>query len=109
MARNKITHEIMWEPIKMDYRIIRLTGSQRQPTMAEAQQYLAEHDLPVEIWVTGFFNNGEWMDASECKTLELWEYTAMKNGVCPICNTASGMYKTLEEKCPCCGREWGTE
>lgn len=36
----KITHTIEWEPVQMSYRVLRLTGSQRQPTMAEARSKL---------------------------------------------------------------------
>ena len=50
----KITHTIEWEPVQMSYRVLRLTGSQRQPTMAEAREYILRNDLPQEIWVSGF-------------------------------------------------------
>ena len=47
----KITHEIEWEPIKGAYRVLRITGSQLQPTMAEAREYMLRNRLPEEIWV----------------------------------------------------------
>ena len=77
----KITHTIEWEPVQMSYRVLRLTGSQRQPTMAEAREYMLRNDLPQEIWVSGFYHNGEWDEFTEEKTLELWEYTRLKEGI----------------------------
>lgn len=102
----KITHTIEWEPLQGNYRILRLTGNTRQPTMAEAREYMHQHGLPTEIWVSGFFYNGEWFDASEERTLKLWEYTALKDGVCPVCAKALDMYHD-QDRCPCCGKNWG--
>lgn len=55
MANQKLTHTIEWEQIGGNYRIIKLTGSKRQPTLDEAREYLREHHLPEEIWCCGFY------------------------------------------------------
>lgn len=55
MANQKLTHTIEWEQIGGNYRIIKLTGSKRQPTLDEAKEYLREHHLPEEIWCCGFY------------------------------------------------------
>lgn len=54
MPKQKLTHEIEWEPITGAYRILKITGSQRQPTIAEAHEYIYENNLPEEIWVAAF-------------------------------------------------------
>ena len=69
MPKQKLTHEIEWEPVTGAYRILKITGSQRQPTMAEAQEYLYQNHLPEEIWVAGFYHSGEWDDWTESRTL----------------------------------------
>jgi rubrerythrin len=101
----KITHTIEWEPLQGNYRILRLTGSTRQPTIAEAREYMNKHDLPTEIWVCGFYNSGEWCDASEARTLELWEYTGHGDGVCPVCANVLDLFHNVD-KCPVCGKMW---
>lgn len=105
MPKQKLTHEIEWEPVTGSYRILKITGSQRQPTMAEAQEYLYQNHLPEEIWVAGFYHSGEWDDWTESRTLELREYTALKEGMCPICHQALDLYHD-KNKCPCCGKTW---
>ena len=79
MANQKLTHTIEWEQIGGNYRIIKLTGSKRQPTLDEAREYLREHHLPEEIWCCGFYNNQELsslemtMETEECsKTLVVY-------------------------------------
>lgn len=101
----KITHTIEWEPLKGAYRVLRLTGSQRQPTLAEAREYMYNNNLPEEIWVAGFYHSGEWDDFTEEKTLELWEHTGLKEGTCPVCAHALDLYHD-NDKCPCCGKLW---
>lgn len=101
----KITHTIEWEPIQGNYRILKLTGNTRQPTMAEAREYMHKYGLPEEIWVCGFYNNGEYYDASEARTLELWEYTGQNEGACPVCQNVYDMYHD-KDKCPVCGKNW---
>lgn len=59
MANQKLTHTIEWEQIDGNYRIIKLTGSKRQPTLDEAKEYLREHHLPEEIWCCGFYILGK--------------------------------------------------
>lgn len=83
MANQKLTHTIEWEQIGGNYRIIKLTGSKRQPTLDEAREYLREHHLPEEIWCCGFYNNQEasdgYFDEYEInKTLTLYEYAKYK-------------------------------
>lgn len=111
MGNQKITHTINWEPIKGNYRILNLTGSQRQPTFDEAKEYITKNHLPEEIWCCGFYNNGEisdgYFDEFEVnKTLTLYEFTKYKEGSCPICGQAIDIYKE-SENCPLCGKKWG--
>lgn len=111
----KITHTIEWEPQKGLYRILRLTGKQRQPTLDEAKEYIAKNDLPTEIWCCAFFNDGTLGDdgylneSEENKTLTLYEYTGhfgdKTEGICPICGNALDLYHD-KDKCPCCGKKW---
>ena len=111
----KITHTMEWEPRQGKYRILRLTGDKRQPTLNEAMEYMRRNHLPEEIWVVGFVNNPDRYDDylddyDENKTLELREYTGHRgsadDGVCPICGMAIDLYHD-KDKCPCCGKEWG--
>lgn len=111
MANQKLTHTIEWEPVGGKYRIIKLTGSKRQPTLDEAKQYLQENNLPEEIWCCAFYNHydggdGYFDDYEINKTLVLYEYTKYTEGGCPICGQAIDMYEH-SEKCPVCGKEWG--
>ena len=105
MQKQKLTHEIEWEPITGAYRILKITGSHRQPTIAEAHEYIYENNLPEEIWVAAFYHSGDWGEWTEEKTLELREYTALKEGFCPICHQALDLYHD-KNKCPLCGKEW---
>ena len=110
----KITHTIEWEPQKGSYRILRLTGSKRQPTLDEAKEYIAKNNLPTEIWCCAFFNNGEvddgYLNGYEInKTLTLYEYTGhfgdKESGLCPICGKALELFHD-DDKCPVCGKKW---
>lgn len=111
MAEQKLTHTIEWEPVCGNYRIIKLTGSKRQPTLDEASEYLRKHGLPEEIWCCGFYNkrndvyDGYFDEYETNKTLTLYEYAKYKDGGCPICAQSIDWYK-LSNKCPCCGKEW---
>ena len=91
MPKQKLTHEIEWAPITGAYRILKITGSQRHPTIAEAHEYIYENNLPEEKWVAAFYHSGDWGEWTEEKTLELREYTALKEGFCPICHQALDM------------------
>ena len=92
MANQKLTHTIEWEQIGGNYRIIKLTGSKRQPTLDEAREYLREHHLPEEIWCCGFYNNQEasdgYFDEYEInKTLTLYEYAKYNHGKLSVVRT----------------------
>lgn len=112
----KITHTIEWESIQGKYRILKLTGDKRQPTLDEAREYMIKNRLPEEIWCCAFLNNGEnlfdgYMGECEInKTLTLYEYTGhygdTDSGVCPLCGNVLDLFHD-KDKCPCCGKSWG--
>lgn len=84
MANQKLTHTIEWEQIGGNYRIIKLTGSKRQPTLDEAREYLREHHLPEEIWCCGFYNNQEASDGYEVEKTASRHCRRMQQDQCQI-------------------------
>lgn len=110
----KIIHEMTWEPLQGKYRILRLTGDKRQPTLNEAMEYMRRNHLPEEVWACAFYNNPDRYDdylddGKEDKTLTLLEYTGhhgdADDGICPICGMAIDLFHD-KDKCPLCGKEW---
>ena len=111
MARNKITFEREWDDVgRATYRF---TGSQRQPTMNEIEEWLednAPREIEDEFMVYamkcrslggGYQGFGE---PEENKTMIFWGYNGGRNdGSCPIC----GKERDLSgSKCPVCFKPW---
>ena len=111
MARNKITFEREYDDAgRATYRF---TGSQRQPTINEIQEWLEVHN-PSEIndyfmvcavkckeVADGYQGYGE---LEECKTVEFWGYDGGSgDGSCPICGHERDMGLDV---CPICLRKW---
>ena len=111
MAKNKITFERDFDDVgRATYRF---TGSQRQPTMNEIEEWL-ESNNPSEI--EDYFmvyamkckdlggNYQGFGEPEKNKTVEFWGYYGGANdGSCPIC----GKERDLSGKfCPVCDRPW---
>ena len=112
MARNKITFERTWDDVGRATYIF--TGSQRQPTLVEIQDWIEAHN-PMEIGdpfmvcaikcqdLSGGYQSG-YGEGEESKTVELWGYSGGRNdGSCPICGHERDL---SESKCPVCDRPW---
>ena len=111
MAKNKITFERDFDDVGRA--IYKFTGSQRQPTMNEIEEWLEEND-PAEIedyfmvcamkcknLDSGYQGFGE---TEENKTVEFWGYNGGKNGgSCPICGKERDLSKNY---CPVCLKPW---
>lgn len=107
MAKNKITYE-RFRDSDYNHTVHRFTGSLRQPTLYEANNYLWEHRAEINyefgglaIWAR-FRLGEEYILAEESKTLELYEYDDYSDD-CPIC----GRERALSgDNCPFCNRPW---
>lgn len=110
--KNKISFEREWDD--EGRAIYRFTGSQRQPTMNEIEEWI-ENNNPSEIEEyfmvyalkckdIGGYQGFDEYEPEENKTIEFWGYYGGKNGgSCPIC----GKERDLSgERCPVCDRPW---
>ena len=112
MARNRITFEIDFD--QSNRAIYRFTGSQRQPTLDEVENYIIDNRLQWKIpdsfmicAVRGNSAEGEeqhYFDEydEKNKVLELWGYDCDSYS-CPICGHEREM---SGKKCPVCMRPW---
>ena len=109
MARNKITFEQTYDDTCRRQYIF--TGSQRQPTLVEARNFIVENGLYNEIY--DYFGIAhvklrgaeEWMPPEDCKTLVLYGYEGGSGdgGSCPVCGHERDMSGTV---CPVCLKPW---
>ncbi|MBQ7516393.1 MAG: hypothetical protein IJS96_08935 [Schwartzia sp.] len=107
MARNKITFEIVWGDDQRAHYFF--TGSQRQPTLVEINNFICENrledDLPDYFGVTHIaLKDQEWVPPEEVKTVEFLGYDGgTGDGSCPVCGHERDMSKDV---CPVCLRGW---
>lgn len=104
MAKNKITFEERYDSVRSRTEYI-LTGSQRQPTIVEANNYLIENHIEViEYFGVTLINfaSEEWVPPDECKSLVFYGYDGGEC-TCPICGHERDLYK---DTCPTCGKPW---
>ena len=81
------------------YSKVIISGTQRQPTLTEAINYIDDHNVPVWGYLVAAVGYpGEHRD--DPKYLVLYEW----NEICPICADVKNIYG---EKCPVCDRPWG--
>lgn len=107
MARNKITFTKEWtDDSRWEYIF---TGSQRQPTLVEARNFIIENHLQDEIEdyfgvVHMNLDSEEWIPPEENLSLVLRGYNGGSgDGCCPICGHERDMSGS---KCPVCLRPW---
>ena len=101
MAKNKITFERDFDDVGRA--IYKFTGSQRQPTMNEIEEWLEEND-PAEIEDYFMVCAMKCKETEENKTVEFWGYDGGKNdGSCPICGKERDLSKNY---CPVCLKPW---
>lgn len=124
MAKNKITHELFGECVTLKYHIDKethtmhegetetftrliLKGSQRQPTLYEAQEYIRSHASDFDYrftrghWVVVLRQLDEWVPEEDMMELEL---TWMEDSEhCPVCYE---QFEKDERRYSYCGREW---
>ena len=104
MARNKITYDR-----DRDERlglVHRFTGSVRQPTIIEANNYLNENHIEIYgivVYAQGSGFGEYWLPPEDSKTLELFEYEVANGDPCPICGNEKDLGGS---KCPICMRPW---
>ena len=104
MARNKITYDR-----DRDERlglVHRFTGSVRQPTIIEANNYLNENNIEIfgiVVYAQGSGFGEYWLPPENSKTLELFEYEVANGDPCPICGNEKDLGGS---KCPICMRPW---
>lgn len=113
MARNKITFEREFDDVgRATYRF---TGSLRQPTPNEVEEFLEDNWRRLEIdddfmvfaiqakrEDCGY--QGGFGEPQRNKTLECWGYDGGRNdGSCPICGKERDLSKS---RCPVCLKPW---
>lgn len=113
VARNKITLEVDYDD--SGRAVYRFTGSQRQPTLNEIEEWIADN-RPDEI--KDYFAvcaikcqdiDGGYQGFNEPevnKTVEFWGYDGGSGdgGSCPICGHERDVAGSV---CPVCCRPWG--
>ena len=104
MAKNKITYD-RDRNARLGL-VHRFTGSLRQPTIIEANNYLNENN--IEIYGILVFAQGNgfgeyWNPPEDSTTLELFEYEVANGDPCPICGNEKDLGGS---KCPICLRPW---
>ena len=107
MARNKITFGKEYTDYgRWKYTF---TGSQRQPTLAEINNFIVEKHLGDEIddyfgVAIGHLKPEEWVPPEDCLTIEIWGYDGGKgDGSCPVCNHERDF---SGDRCPVCDKPW---
>ena len=104
MAKNKITYE--WDRNERLGLVHRFTGSLRQPTIIEANNYLNENHIEIYgvlVFAQGSGFGEEWIPPEESKVLQLVEYDVANGDSCPICGNEKDLGGS---KCPVCMRPW---
>ena len=106
MAKNKITYEREWNDEHYGCTVHYFTGSQRQPTIIEANNYINEHNIEIYgimVYARGSMFGEEWAPPEENTTLRLFEYDPANGDSCPICNHERDLGG---ERCPVCNKRW---
>ena len=104
MARNKITYD--WDRDERLGLVHRFTGSVRQPTIIEANNYLNENNIEIfgiVVYAQGSGFGEYSLPPENSKTLELFEYEVANGAPCPICGNEKDLGGS---KCPICMRPW---
>ena len=104
MAKNKITYE--WDRNERLGLVHYFTGSLRQPTIIEANNYINEHHIEiygVVVYAQGSGFGEYWLPPESNKTLALFEYDEANGDPCPICGNEKDLGGS---KCPVCMRPW---
>ncbi len=104
MAKNKITYEHERnERLGIVHRFI---GSQHQPTIIEANNYINENHIEIYglmVWAHGSGFGEYWEPPEDNKVLQFFEYDPADGDECPICGREQDLGGT---KCPVCMRPW---
>ena len=106
MAKNKITYERDWDNKRYGCTVHYFTGSLRQPTIVEANNYINEHRLEIYgimVFAQGSMFGEEWLPPEENTTLRMFEYDAQNGDHCPICGHEHDLGG---ERCPVCNKRW---
>lgn len=104
MAKNKITYER--DRSERLGNVHYFTGSLRQPTIIEANNYINEHNIEIYgmvVYAQGSFFGEYWLPPESNKTLALFEYEVANGDPCPICGNEKDLGGS---KCPVCMRPW---
>lgn len=104
MAKNKIAYE--WDRSARLGLVHRFIGSQRQPTIIEANNYLNEHHIEIYgvlVFAQGSGFGEEWIPPEESTVLQLIEFDEANGDSCPICGHEQDLGGS---KCPVCMRPW---
>lgn len=102
MAKNKLSHKVYCDEKHDINNIIEITGSIRQPTLVEAQNYILENGLSDFIGLkVAAASGGELIPPEEARTLALYTYGYGQG--CPICNH---MENLKLDHCPVCLKKW---
>ena len=106
MAKNKITYERDWDSKRYGCTVHYFHGSQRMPTIIEANNYINEHRIEIYgimVYLRGSMFGEEWIPPEEATTLMLFEYDAQNGDSCPICGHEQDLGG---ERCPVCNKRW---
>jgi hypothetical protein len=112
MARNKITFEKDYD--EACRAIYRFSGTQRQPTLDEIEEFIVDNNLQYEIddyfMVCAIKGSAAesgyqgWNDNEKNKVVEFWGYNGGSgDGCCPICGHERDMSGS---RCPVCDKPW---
>ena len=97
MAKNKITHR--WE----DHGVLVFTGSLRQPTAVEINNYCCENGVRLEgLYVAPVKISGGWIPPEDLREVRCYPFTED----CPVCGKALNMGLDV---CPICGKPWAED
>lgn len=105
MAKNKITYKREYSE-RFGCKVHYFTGSQRQPTIVEANNYINEHHIEIYgivVFAQGSMFGEEWVPPEEGVVLRLFEYEESNEERCPICGHEHDLGGS---KCPVCMRPW---
>ena len=105
MARNKITYKREYSE-RFGCKVHYFTGSHRQPTIVEANNYINEHRIEIYgivVFAQGAMFGEEYVPPEEGLVLRLFEYDAENGDHCPICGHEHDLGG---ERCPVCNKRW---
>lgn len=99
MSSNEITYTA--DSIGDSIRYI-FTGSQRQPTLLEVNNYCVRNRLEIGFCVVLVRDPEEWVPPEDAKSVELLNINCNEDK-CPICGRERDLWK---DNCPTCGTPW---